>query len=125
MQGCLEACGYAKHFVDRRQSGPALRDAVLDHRAHPLAARDVLEVGGFGLWPDRLSHRRRNHHHLEQPLASAKSAEAAPLTAASAVNGFACLESEGRETLVAGKIGSGKSIGNLAVLAQHPHQTLT
>src|SRR6266478_6551334 len=121
----LEACGHAKHFVDGRQPRPTLCNAVFDHCAHPLAARDLFEHGGFGLWPDRFSDLRRDLHHLEQALASAEAAEAAPLATTGAVNDLARFESQGRKALVARKIGGGKTIGGLAMLAQHAHQALT
>src|SRR5258705_362729 len=114
----LEACGHAKHFVDGRQSGPALCNAVFDHCAHPLAARDRFEVGSFGLRSDCFSDLRRHLHHLEQALAAAEAAEAAPLAASRAVNDLARLKSQGRKALVAGKIGRGKTIRAFAMLAQ-------
>src|SRR5258707_7178305 len=121
----LEACGHAKHFIDGRHPCPALCNAVFDHCAHPLAARDRFERGGFGLWPYRFSHLRRNLHHLEQAVASAEAAEPAPLAASWAVNDLARLKSQDREALVTRKIGRGKTIRGFSMLVQNAHQPLT
>src|SRR5262245_37463981 len=101
----LKARSDAKHFVDRRQACPTLRNAVLDHGDHPFAARDLLELCGLCLRPNGSSYRRRDLHDLEQAPASAESGGTAPFAPLGAVEDLASLESQGRKTPVAVEIG--------------------
>src|SRR5262249_53586731 len=120
----LKAGSDAKYLVHRRQSCPALGDAILDHRAHPFAACDPLEFCGFCFRSDGRSYRRRDLHDLEQALASAKAGGTAPFAALRTMHDLAGFESKNRKAPIAVDFGGGEPTGHLAVLTQHAHEAL-
>src|SRR5579871_2836606 len=117
--------GNAQNFAGRCYAGPALRDAVVNHRGHAGLYRRFVDDIAVGLGADEAAYALIDRQDLEHTDPSSVAGAAATLAALWFIDRFPGLEPERTESRIVGEVGRSKIVSRLAAVAQLPHQPLS